>query len=58
MKLIQNNVNKEDKTIHLPKINKTIHYFSDDYLNKLERYIHDSDITNQILSDFTSSLSV
>lgn len=52
---ITEQTNKDSKTIELKSLNKVIHYGEEDILSRLQRYLQDIDIVNQILPDFTYS---
>lgn len=43
----------ENRTIYMKDIDRTIHYKDPELLLKMEKYIHNIDIFNQILPDFT-----
>ncbi|KRX03894.1 hypothetical protein PPERSA_04772 [Pseudocohnilembus persalinus] len=46
-------IDRENKQIKFNDIDRIIDYQNDEILNKLEHYLHEMDIFNQILPDFT-----
>ena len=50
---IKENNNTATKTIEIKAINRTVHYYDGKILNSFLQYVHEANITSQILEDFT-----
>ena len=55
IEIIKLNTNKEDKTIRIKDINKTIHYHNDDILEKLIYHLEEVISTKQLLPELSLS---